>query len=49
MPVHLTSKDARIFYATLLEAQGHSYDSRLEWKAIARDFPNEPELAARAR
>jgi hypothetical protein len=40
---------ARAFYATLLEAQGHSYDARLEWKALARDYPSEPEIAQRAR
>lgn len=40
---------ARLFYATLLEAQGHSYDARIEWKALARDYPHEPEIVARAR
>ena len=40
---------ARVFYATLLDAQGHSYDARLEWKALAREYPSEPEIVARAR
>jgi len=40
---------ARVFYATLLEAQGHSYDARLEWKQLAKDYPNEPEIVARAK
>ena len=43
------SLGARVFYATLLEAQGHSYDAGMEWKALARDYPNEPEIALRAR
>lgn len=40
---------ARVFYATLLEAQGHSYDARLEWKQLAKDYPNEPEIVSRAK
>jgi hypothetical protein len=40
---------ARAFYATALEAQGHTYDARAEWKALARDFPEEAEYSARAR
>ena len=40
---------ARVFYATLLEAQGHSHDARLEWKQLAKDYPNEPENVARAK
>lgn len=40
---------ARVFYATLLEAQGHSYDARLEWKQLAKEYPNEPEIVARAK
>jgi hypothetical protein len=40
---------ARVFYATLLEAQGHSYDARLEWKQLAKDYPNEAEIIARAK
>jgi hypothetical protein len=40
---------ARVFYATLLEAQGHSYDARLEWKQLAKDYPSEPEIVARAK
>ena len=40
---------ARVFYATLLDAQGHSYDARLEWKQLAKDYPNEPEIASRAK
>lgn len=40
---------ARIFYATALEAQGHGHDARAEWKALARDYPYEPEFRQRAR
>lgn len=40
---------ARSFYATLLEAEGHAHDARAEWKALARDYPNEPEIAQRGR
>ncbi len=40
---------ARVFYATALEAQGHTFDARAEWKALAREYPNEPEYSARAR
>lgn len=40
---------ARAFYATTLEAQGHLHDARAEWKALARDYPDEPEFRQRAR
>jgi hypothetical protein len=40
---------ARSFYATLLEAEGHAHDARAEWKALAREYPNEPEIAQRGR
>ena len=40
---------ARVFYATTLEAEGHAHDARAEWKALARDFPNVPEIAQRSR
>lgn len=39
---------ARSFYATTLEAQGHAYDARAEWKALAKEYPNEPEIVSRA-
>jgi hypothetical protein len=40
---------ARAFYATTLEAQGHAHDARSEWKALARDYPDETEFGTRAR
>ena len=40
---------ARAFYATQLEAQGHAHDARAEWKALAREFPNEQEFVERAK
>lgn len=40
---------ARAFYATALEAHGYAHDARAEWKALARDYPDEPELRQRAR
>jgi hypothetical protein len=40
---------ARAFYATALEAEGHSHDARAEWKALAREYPNEPEIMLRSR
>lgn len=40
---------ARAFYATQLEMQGHAHDARAEWKALAREFPNEAEFAERAK
>jgi hypothetical protein len=40
---------SRAFYATRLEADGHAHDARAEWKALARDFPDEPEIAQRSR
>jgi hypothetical protein len=40
---------ARTFYATSLEAQGYSHDARAEWKALARDYPEEAEIALRSR
>ena len=39
----------RAFYATTLEAEDHVHDARAEWKALARDFPSEGEIAQRAR
>jgi cytochrome c-type biogenesis protein CcmH/NrfG len=44
-----TELGARSFYATTLEAQGHAHDARAEWKALAREFPNQPEIAERSR
>ncbi len=40
---------ARAFYATTLEAEGYAYDARNEWRALARDFPDEAEFRARAQ
>ena len=40
---------ARVFYATALEAHGYAHDARAEWKALARDYPDEPEFRQRAR
>jgi hypothetical protein len=40
---------ARAFYAISLEAQGYAHDARAEWKALARDFPDEAEFQRRAR
>ena len=40
---------ARSFYATTLEAEGHAYDARAEWKALAKEYPNEPEIVQRSR
>ena len=40
---------ARSFYATTLEAEGHTYDARAEWKSLAKEYPNEPEIVSRAR
>jgi len=44
-----TELGARTFYATTLEAQGYAHDARAEWKALAREFPNEPEIVERSR
>lgn len=38
----------RIFYATTLEVEGHMHDARLEWKALAREFPNIAEIKQRS-
>ncbi len=40
---------ARAFYATTLEAEGHGHDARAEWKALAREFPGEPEIVQRTQ
>jgi hypothetical protein len=40
---------ARSFYATTLEAEGHAYDARTEWKALAKDYPDEPEIVSRSK
>jgi hypothetical protein len=44
-----TELGARSFYATTLEAEGHAYDARAEWKALAKDYPNEPEIVSRSK
>jgi hypothetical protein len=44
-----TALAPRAFYATRLEAEDHEYDARGEWKALARDFPTEADIAQRAR
>jgi hypothetical protein len=38
----------RIFYATTLEAEGHMHDARAEWKALAREYPDVPEIKQRS-
>ena len=40
---------ARTFYATTLEAEGHAHDARAEWKALAKEFPDQPEIVRRSR
>ena len=40
---------ARIFYATTLEAEGHAHDARVEWKALARQFPDVAEFKQRSQ
>lgn len=40
---------ARAFYATTLDAQGHTHDARSEWKALVRDYPDQTEFGTRAR
>jgi hypothetical protein len=44
-----TELGARSFYATTLEAEGHAYDARAEWKALAKDYPDQPEIVARSK
>jgi hypothetical protein len=39
----------RAFYATRLEAEGYAHDARAEWKALAREYPDEPEIVLRSR
>jgi hypothetical protein len=38
---------ARILYATTLEADGYMADARAEWKALAREYPDVPEIKRR--
>ncbi|HEX7055061.1 MAG TPA: hypothetical protein VF211_14135 [Burkholderiales bacterium] len=38
----------RAFYATTLEAEGFSHEARLEWQALARDFPDQALFRERA-
>ena len=40
---------ARTYYATTLEAEDHVHDARAEWKALAKEYPNEPEIVQRSR
>jgi len=44
-----TELGARSFYATTLEAEGHAYDARAEWKALAKDYPDQPEIVSRSK
>lgn len=39
----------RAFYATTLEANGYTHDARAEWKALAREYPEQEEFSQRAR
>lgn len=38
---------ARIFFATILEAEGYLADARAEWKMLAREYPDVPEIKQR--
>lgn len=38
---------ARIFFATILEAEGYMTDARAEWKVLAREYPDVPEIKRR--
>ena len=38
---------ARIFFATILEAEGYLTDARAEWKMLAREYPDVPEIKQR--
>jgi hypothetical protein len=38
---------ARIFFATGLEMDGYAADARAEWKALAREYPDVPEIKQR--
>jgi hypothetical protein len=38
---------ARVFFATSLEVDGYLADARAEWKALAREFPDVPEIRRR--
>ncbi len=38
---------ARIFYATVLEAEGYVTDARAEWKVLAGEYPDVPEIKQR--
>ena len=40
---------ARAYYATTLEAEDHAHDARVEWKALAKEYSNEPEIVQRSR
>ena len=37
----------RIFFATILEAEGYMTDARAEWKVLAREYPDVPEIKQR--
>lgn len=37
----------RVFYATTLDSEGYPADARAEWKALAKEYPNVPELKSR--
>jgi hypothetical protein len=40
---------ARIFFATVLEAEGYMTDARAEWKVLAREYPAVPEIQLRGK
>jgi hypothetical protein len=39
----------RLFYATNLEAEGYHHDAHAEWKALAKEYPDLPEISQRSR
>ena len=47
-PTDTADRPARVFYATLLEIEGYSYDAKQEWKRLAKQFPNEEALVQRS-
>ena len=40
---------ARLVYVTTLEADGYQHDARAEWKVLAREYPDVPEINQRSR
>ena len=48
-PVESADLAAQVYYATLLDIEGFTFDARAEWRRLARMFPDERAIQRRAQ